>query len=90
LQRDMGLWFNLCSLTNGTAIHIFLHKLGDSRPPVIARNKVISFPSSGVASSYRIVVHFYDIPSEFKVVGDLDVTSIENDSIFVVPVFETF
>ncbi len=89
MQEDVGLWFNLHSLIGGTTVHIFLYKLGYSGPLVVVRDEFIGLPSSWITCSYGVVVHFHDVFLEFEVVGDVDVTPIEDESIFIIPVFKT-
>ena len=78
----MGLWFVLGGLACSTSIYIVFGKLGKTRPPIFPRDKFKGFPTAGVANCRVVMIHFEKVSAKGIIFWNIDVASIEYDSIF--------
>jgi hypothetical protein len=74
-------------LADGASVDVVSGELGKAWPPIFSGDEFVGFPSAGVAYGGMIVVHFDQVASEGIIFRDVDVSSVEDDSIFEVPVF---
>ena len=77
-----GLWEGFGSRAKVAPSHIFSDKLVHSGPPVVVRDQILSMPATRMASDGGVVVEFNDFELEGSFFGNIDFSSMENQSIF--------
>jgi hypothetical protein len=82
-------WFVLGGLADSASIDIVFGELGKARPPVFSGYKFIGFPAAWVSYGWVIMIHFKEVSTECVIFWNIDVSAIEDDSIFKVPVFQS-
>ena len=82
MEGNLGSWFIFGRLACGTSIYVIFGKLGETRPPVLSGDEFIGFPTARVASCRVIVVHVEEVSTKCVIFWDVDVASIEDNSIF--------
>ena len=72
-------------LAQSTAFDVFADEDRHAWPPELSADELLSFETTWVASDDRVVVHLDYIATEFEVVGDIDLATEEDKTVFVVP-----
>jgi hypothetical protein len=74
-------------LAGGTPVDVVMDELGHSGPPEFSRDNFIGLPSSWMSCGDVIVVLFNNISSEIVVFWNVNMSAVEDKSVFEVPIF---
>ena len=87
---EFSFWFfreGFGSSTEVASFDIVSDESSHVGPPVIAGNQLVSFPAARVSSDRGVMMELKDFPSEVFVVRDVDLSSKEDESLFLRPFF---
>jgi hypothetical protein len=74
-------------LAGGATIDVVMDKLRHSGPPEFSRNNFIGLPSSRMSCGDVVVVLFDNVSSKVIVFWNVDMSVVEDKSVFEVPIF---
>jgi hypothetical protein len=74
-------------LAGGATVDIVMDKLRHSGPPEFSRNNFVGLPSSWMSCGDVVVVLFDNVSSKVVVFENVDMSVVEDKSIFEVPIF---
>jgi hypothetical protein len=75
------------SLAGGTTVDVVMDKLRHSRPPEFSRNNFVGLPSFWVTCGDVVVVLFDNVSSKVVIFWNVDMSTVEDKSVFKVPIF---
>jgi hypothetical protein len=80
----------LGGLAGSATIDIVMDKLRHSRPPEFSRDNFIGLLSFWMSCGDVVVVLFDNISLEVIIFWDIDMSTVKDESVFKVPVFQAF
>jgi hypothetical protein len=83
----LGIRFVFSGLAGGATINIVFGELRETGPPIFSKDEFVGFPMFRVAYSRVIMLHLKEVAAKGVIFGDINMTSIEDDAIFQIPVF---
>ena len=83
-----GVCAQLILLAGGTAFNVFIHKLGETWPPKLRSNELVSLEIAGMTGGFMVVAVGKDGVVEGIVRRDIGMSFVAEDMIVVLPIQE--
>jgi hypothetical protein len=77
-------------LTGSTTINVVVNKLEHFRPPEFSRDNFVSLPLFWVSCGDMVMVLFDNVSLEVVIFGNIDMSTVKDESILKVSVFQAF